>query len=442
MIAFAIAATYFAVIGVAMRRLLHARPRGRLTAVGEAILYGIGTTGAAGYLAGVLNVPLTRTLFVGLWFGALAVLLRRRTAKRTPLARLDSLTCVFLTLASVPVIVTIVDSATMPLTDYDGRVTWMLKARAIAAEESISGPFFRGETSRNAHSQYPLLLPIADAALLKIGETLDDHAARPVYALAAAALLMMIWSAACEVAPPAASAVIVASVAWLPQLASEPDGGMLSAYSDVPLAAFVALLLYSVVAGRATEEPASFGVQLAFVILTKNEGVVFAAVLLIAATAWSDRTQRKRLAISLVAAAVAFALLALWRTRVPLEFDENYPHLLVRITRQLGRYPEAAKALFSRMAGFRRWGAFWIVSLLATCAALGSSVRRRRAATIACCVAVNLLVDVTMYAITSWNIDELAVSSADRLLLQVVPYCALLIAMGAATLFRREPAQR
>jgi hypothetical protein len=438
-IAFAVATVYFAVIGAAVQRLVTTRPSGRCVAAAEALLHGIGITGLLGVVAGVLNVPLARPFFVCIWFAAVLVLLlrKRNRASTADVTATTPLTWFFIVLAAVPVIVATVDSMCTPLTDYDGRVTWMLKARAIAAEESISGRFFRGRTARNAHSQYPLLLPIADAALLKLGGTLDDHAARPLYPLAAAALLMMLYGAASELTEPVIAATIVAGVAWLPQLATESDGGVSSAYSDVPLAAFVALALYSIVTGRATENRAAFGVQLSFLILTKNEGLAFAIVLLAAAALWNRGTAWKRLVVSVIVAVGAIALLTIWRAGVPLEFDENYPKLLERIIQNAGRYPEAAGALLSRMGEVRKWGLFWIITIAAAVVALLSRAHRRHAVTMAGCAVAVLLLDVTAYAVTSWNIAELATSSADRLLSQIVPMCAVLIAMGAEALRNR-----
>ena len=377
--------------------------------VAIAILYATGTVGLAGQIAGALHVPLTLPLFGVLLFLALVVISFERVPRRepqTPVAWVATIVTL------IPIVVLVLNTFTTPLSDYDGRVTWILKAKAIAREHSITGPFFQGKTSRDAHSQYPLLMPIAAAGIFEISGSDDDRVVRPLYSLIAVAFLILLRAAMQQIAGVSAAAVIAAGIAWLPQFAIENDGGMTSSYSDVPLIAFVSLAMLAIVRGEASKHPWRFGLQLAFIACVKNEGIIFViALLFLARFPWK----------SLIPVGIALGALVLWRAQVPLQYDENYPQLLRHVGSKLSNYPEAARQLLSRMFNFRVWGAFW---LLAAIAALMEH-RRFLVAT-----AFVLFAYITTYAVTNWTIAELAVSSANRLLLHFVPFAAMMMAIS------------
>lgn len=375
-----------------------------------AILHATGTVGLLGQIAGALHIPLTLPVFGVLLFVALVVISLKKVPKREPQTRI-AWAATILTL--IPIVVLLLTTLTTPLSDYDGRVTWILKAKAIAREQSIMGPFFRGKTSRNAHSQYPLLMPIDAAGIFEVSGSDDDRIVRPLYALIAIAFLIVLRAAMQRVAGVSAAAVIAAAIAWLPQFAADNDGGMTSAYSDVPLIAFVSLALLTIVRGDVPKHPWRFGLQLAFAACVKNEGIIFVvALLFIARFPWK----------SLIPVAIAVGALAFWRAQVPLQYDENYPQLLHHIGSKLANYPEAAKELLSRTLNVRVWGAFWFV------AAIAAAIARRRDLLIA--TAFVLFAYITTYAVTNWTIAELAVSSANRLLLHLVPFAALMMAFS------------
>jgi hypothetical protein len=255
-------------------------------------------------------------------------------------------------------------------------------------------------------------MPITTAGILEVTGSDDDRVVRPLYALIAIAFLFVLRAALQRVAGVSAAAVITAAVAWLPQFAADNDGGMTSAYSDVPLIAFVSLALLTIVRGDTLIHPWRFGLQLAFVACTKNEGIVLVIALLIVSR-WGWRP--------LIPLIVAIGALVTWRAQVPLQYDENYPQLLRHIGTKLSNYPAAARELLSRMFVWRVWGAFWIV------AAIAAITARKRFVVAGAFV---LFAYITTYAVTNWTIAELAVSSAHRLLLHLVPFAAMLMAFS------------
>jgi len=110
-----------------------------------AVLYATGTVGLLGQIAGAIRIPLTLPVFGVLLVVAFAVISFEKIPKRqrepqTPLAWAATIVTL------IPIAILILNTFTTPLSDYDGRVTWILKAKAIAREHSITGPFFQGET--------------------------------------------------------------------------------------------------------------------------------------------------------------------------------------------------------------------------------------------------------------------------------------------------------
>ena len=153
---------------------------------GETFLFGVGLTGAILFLAGVVHVPLAIAL-AGIVLTAGVRLFamwrsphRRQRTANNPLATIA--------LAS-PLLVLAFVSAVVPLNDFDGRAFWVLKAKAIAHERSIDGPFFHGATRPRNH--YPILIPLDGAVILSLSRDLDDRQLRWLYVglLATLALL-------------------------------------------------------------------------------------------------------------------------------------------------------------------------------------------------------------------------------------------------------------
>jgi hypothetical protein len=400
-------------------------------------LLGLGATGFAGHAAGLFRIPLGRTLWLLLFLAAIGVAFYRRTRgpriAAEPAHRWSKAAAL---LAAIPIVVLLCDTATLPLRDYDGRVFWILKARAISHEESITGPFFQGLTARHPHTQYPLMMPLASAALFTLSGSQDDRTIRWIYTYTAIAFLFTVRRALRSVADDTVASWITAAIAWLPAFAANGDGGMTSAYSDTALIAFMALAF----AMLTNDETRSwiFPVTISFLPLIKNEGVVALAALAMASVAYVFKTEGKQSALRLTArialtSLVVILMLSVWRSGIPLEHDENYPHLIRELGTKYVNFPAALGALMHRMGDVSNWGVFWLLTAVAVPIAV---VRRRLVGVTAAAVGlVLLLVYAITYTVTNWQLEELAVSSANRLLLHLVPMAAIVIADSARTLF-------
>lgn len=437
----ALTLAFFGAIGFAVALAIPAAlPRFVAGRVASIFLLGAGGCGAFLFAAGVAGVPVTRATVVALLLASLAVafVARRRSRRLVRLARLrgDIHETLSTVLIVAPFALLLWTTSILPLADYDGRTTWIAKANAIVHDGSIDGPFFRGERGLNLHNRYPLLVPLDAAAMMLL--TGRGEAFRALYVLFAPALLLALRDLSSRRFGTAAPSWCAAAAAWLPQLLVAPEGGASSAYSDLALAAFAGMAV-ATLATRGRRAAGAAGILMAFAILTKNEGTLAALALAAALVAIAPRV--RVIARFTAAPALALALLAAWRARIPEAYDERNAALLGGLVSNLGRVDDALAAMARHAFDWPSWGAFWIVAL-AGCA-LAMRTRRARAVVVPLLVLVVTLAGyVAALASTSWAVEELARVAANRLLVHCLAPALLLVIAMAAPWSRRPPADR
>lgn len=430
MIALLVTLALFVTTGDAVGRMLPAPRSGDATErIAVAYLTGLVTCGAIYFLATLAGVPFGRVLVSTVFAGAAMLSLWRRQSGNDPsIAYPRTATG----LAAIPVVALLVTSAVVPLNDYDGRAFWLLKARAITAEKSVDGDFFQGRTGYDPRNRYPLLMPLDTAAIYSIAGD-DDRNARWLFALTGISFLLLLRRELAARVSPSAAAWTVALLAWTPQLLLSQEGSAMSAYADVPLAAFSAAAFFALL----DRNWIWFGFWLCGAILTKNEGLAIAGVLCALAVVQHGRSlfDRRILPAALAITATIGALLT-WQQSIPPGDEHNLPLLLLTLPEQLGRLPLAAWSFFRYWADIGDWGFVWIAFAVASVAML---VRREREAAIAIglCAIVSAIY-VATYAVSPWRIGDLAGTSANRLLLHIVGPAAYVIAAGTQAMTRRR----
>jgi hypothetical protein len=311
-------------------------------------------------------------------------------------------------------------TAITPLSDFDGRAFWVLKAKGIAHERSIDGPFFRGATL-DPRNHYPILIPLDSAVILGLSHDLDDRQIRWLYLGLLIALALLVRERIGRLVSPAAGAWCAALLVWIPQFVVEHEGGALSAYNDIALAAFAAGAFFELVSAGS---PVRFGLWLSFLVLTKSEGLPFALVFLIIGAF----VFRKRIAIPAIAAAVATTALFVWRARIPAGDEEDILRMLPTVFGKLHNLGHAFAAFPTHMFLFARWGIFWIAVVIA--AVLAWHVDRRAARLAIAVIAAMLAVYIGVYIATDWIVSDLIAVTADRLLMHVIAPALMLIALA------------
>ncbi|MEA2342367.1 MAG: hypothetical protein QOF63_536 [Thermoanaerobaculia bacterium] len=386
--------------------------------LGDAFLFGLGITGAVLFIAGVIHVPLVFAMLVlGVWGvgrGMWEIKHRNTPPLRTPHSPLPTI------LMCIPLVVLTFAAAITPLNDFDGRAFWALKAKGIAHERTIDGPFFHGGTL-GPRNQYPILIPLDGAVILSLAHSLDDRNLCWLFLGILAALALLVRERIGRLVSPAAGAWCAAILVWIPQFAVEPEGGALSAYNDLAIAAFAAGAFFELLDAEARKSELRFGLWLAFLVLTKREGLPFALVFL----AIGAFVYRKRITMPAIITSVVAVALLVWRWRIPVGDQEDVVRVLLTIPDRLHRFGLAA---FPRhMLLMPRWGIFWVAVIIAAIIA-----GRVRAARVAIAVIVSMLAVYTVvYVTTAWVPSELIAVTADRLLMHVIAPSLFLLARAA-----------
>jgi hypothetical protein len=350
------------------------------------------------------------------------------------------------------------DAATDPLKDWDGRMTWGAQARYVRAEGTVDAEVLRHKRWFVTHPQYPLLLPVAQVAVLEaFAAPEDSHAFRMLYVGVFAAWLLVVYDGARRLAGrrPAALAALFAAAVPFSQYG---EGGAASAYSDLPLAAFygAALVLLLVMPPRWSNGWVA-GIFLGAAVLAKNEGLPLAALAL--ALAWGQAFARsaarpgtaiRRRARALLAPAIAGALalaavglLTSWRAGIPNRQDESYlasfrPGALWPAI--VAQAPRILPILLGRMLAWRRWTAFWWAVPAILAAGWRALLRPRRLPLLAAAAAPPAIgwaaycvaADPTRVAEVTW----------ERFLLQGSVPLLLLVAAALSDVLQRRRARR
>jgi hypothetical protein len=410
MIGFIVTVVLFPLVGCALGR----------RSIGEAFLFGLGITGSVLFVAGVLHVPLVVAMVaLGVWgVGSGVWEIKHRSTPPLPNPHSPLATILLI----IPLVALTFAAAITPLNDFDGRAFWVLKAKGIAHERSIDGPFFHGGTL-DPRNQYPILIPLDGAVILSLAHSLDDRNLRWLYLGILAALALLVRERIGLLVSPAAGAWCAAILVWIPQFAVEPEGGALSAYNDLAIAAFAAGAFFELLDAEARKSELRFGLWLAFLVLTKREGLPFALVFL----AIGAFVYRKRITMPAIITSVATVALLVWRWRIPVGDQEDVVRVLLTIPDKLHRVGLAA---FPRhMLLTPHWGIFWIAVIVA---AIVATRIDRRAAWLAIAVIGSMLAVYTaIYVTTAWVPSELIAVTADRLLMHVIAPSLFLLALAA-----------
>ncbi|HEV7238863.1 MAG TPA: hypothetical protein VGQ36_06445 [Thermoanaerobaculia bacterium] len=323
---------------------------------------------------------------------------------------------------ALPIAVLLFAAAVLPIRDYDGRVTWLPKARAIAIEQSTTGPFFQGERGLNLHNRYPLLLPLDAATTMVLSGDTRNEAARWLYVLIPIALFVVLRVML-------SSAWIAAAMPWLGVLTAI-EGGALAAYNDFALAAFLGMAVLYLLASL--DQPAALravGLFAAFAVLTKNEGAMLALAILAAAVFVRRLKSIGEWLWMLVPVAAAEGIVVYWRTLVPAAYDEQYEVLVSSLPASLDRVPAAMLAILRHAADVSEWGGFWIAVAVAI-VAVAVLDRSRRYVILLVTMALALAAYVVALSVTSWRIEDLAAVAVNRLLVHLLVPAACMLAMA------------
>ncbi len=334
---------------------------------------------------------------------------------------------------------TLIDSISQPLSAFDSRAIWAMKARSIADAGTIYTEDFLEPARLHAHQRYPLLLPLAECAIFQFAGSDDDGCVKLLFPFFFAALLLLFFSRASQGRDPLQALWTTAALAMLPVYAIFVNGGVSSGYADLPLSYFVlaaAICLWDFFTKNKRGHLALFILLGASTAFMKNEGLALLAILVLTGSLFflfAGRCSPRKLLFTCLGSVFIFLILLPWfdfRRQLP-NLDEDY---LSRFTPQLiqsglARIPYVAKSYFKEL--FLK-PHLWNIS---TVLLLASLMRLRKFSWRSAhhyFLLVPLVYHALLFAIflvTPWNITDLIPVTLTRLWLQVVPLIFLWFAL-------------
>ncbi len=360
----------------------------------ELFLLGVGVVGGSLFILGLFHVPFVVTIAIVMVAGLLGFVYGPASAGHDRLKPVPTL------LSITPLALLAISATIVPLNDFDGRGFWLLKAKALAHERVIDGPFFHHSVVDDPRNQYPLLIPLDAAAVMIASGDTDDRQVRWLYLLTFAALVFVIAGRI----HPWCGAIL----AWTPQFVVNNEGGALTAYCDIAVAAFVACAFFELMDAQS---PLRFGLWLAFLTLTKSEGLPIALILLAIGVA----SFRRRIVLSIAPVAVAVSALLFWRAHIPRSDEEDYIGLLITLPSHVDRLIPAIIETAKHFFAVSTWGLVWIAAWIALAMLLRKREWRAPVTVLSICA-----IYIIAYAVTRWTMRELIDASADRLLMHMI----------------------
>jgi hypothetical protein len=386
---------------------------------------GIGLTACLFFLCGpLLGAPraaIVVELLALLWLGYLA--LRRRDIGDTAPDRRRSPLFVALAAAALLVTLSVVLIAfaaaweANPHGAWDAWAIWNLRARFLAFDPALAHRAWSPELGAITHPEYPLLVSSFAARCWSFSGAFSPAAPAAASAVFFFGLIALAVGGIAALRSPVLGLLAGLVLAASPSLLHEVP----AQYADVPLACyFTGAILFALL-----DRPIPAGVFAGFAAWTKDEGLVFLALFLIAVCLFRRRFAWSAIAGALpVAAIVAGFKLVLARGAGSL-VSASLPGASHRLA-DAGRY---GTVLVAFLREFARLGAGWYHPLLPLIAlAIGLRFTRehwRKAALSGGAAAALLLAYFGVYILTAndlaWQLD----TSLARLLAHVWPLLVL-----------------
>jgi hypothetical protein len=341
-----------------------------------------------------------------------------------------------------------------PIRDWDGRMSWAAQARYVRAAGTVDAPVLRDPRWFVTHPRYPLLLPLAQVAVLELtgsGETASPF--RAAYAGFLPVFLLLVHDGARRWAGRRAAALAVLAAALVPFLAFSPEGGASTTYSDLPLACFYGAALLLLL--RAPLRPLhgiAAGLLLAAAALAKQEGAPLALwALALGALPLCRRLAHPRslagrrrairrlapLGLAALILAAALALRISWSAAIPERYDENYGSLVslhALWPAAVTRLPLLLSCVRTKMLSFENWTIFWWVAPLVLLAGR-RGLLRRIALPLSLAAAAPLAIGWAAYTLADDPVP-LVMMTWNRFLLQAGVPIFLLLALALGSLLR------
>src|SRR5919199_4175585 len=365
-----------------------------------------------------------------------------RTARRGDPAVKDSgpraLVTVGLGMAAVQVALAALAAVRSPLASFDAWSVWAFKARMFA----LGGPrpgYFRDPITLHTHPDYPLNLPLAEAALFHVPGTLGVILAGLLGPACLAALLLLFYAGLTRLYGRPVAALATGALSCVPALPLQASGGD----ADVPLAMYAgasALYLLLWWRGGRPADAVLMGLLAGGAAWTKKEGLPVALLLVLAFAAgeflrrdaWLRARAWTMMWVILGAAALPLPWLLFTHIMHPLGRD-FLPLTLAVFVAHAGRLPHIATFFVLQMLAFKNWSLLW--GALAGALLLAARRLTPSGRGLLLLLLGQLSIYVVAFVFSDWQPYTAHMqTSLDRLLVQTVPLALLLLVEATSAL--------
>ena len=301
-----------------------------------------------------------------------------------------------------------------PLARWDSWAIWGYKARLVLAD----GPtlrYFNDALTAYSHPDYPLNVPIAEAAAIRLGGTSAATLLGPACLIA---LLLLYAGGVTRLYGGIAAAVVTVLLACIPAFSLLAVRGD----ADMPLALYAgggALYLALWWRHRRAADALLFALFAGAAIWTKKEGLPLAGIYLVAFAAQEvRRPAEQRLFAPLLAALLLPLPWLLFTAIVRPTATDFLPYTPSVLVSHLDRVPTILRYLAGQAVTWDWWGVLWVL-------VAGAALLRRGSPLIPLLV-LQLAAVAVPYIFSSWDpYTEHIKLSLDRLLAHLEPLAVL-----------------
>jgi len=422
---------------------------------GVSFMTGLGAVSFQMFLYSLVSIPLNPIFIMLPWLPFIAAVFfryRTKTADHQK-QRWDAISVALLAVIIVQSAYAFIYALSVPLFGWDAWFIWFLKARVFFLDQGISSEFLSNAGYRH-HQDYPLLMPLATAFVYGAAGSANETIGKLLYPLQFLSLLSVIYYALSRAAGRRAGLLFAALSTLVPVIMIHAGGvpgkigplyaGDFVGYSDLALSIYFMgagafLYFHAKEGGRPHLLLASL--FLAMAAWTKNEGLTFAgfavALFLIYRILFKREGILKDALLLVLPIAAVVIPWSLYKAGLGIgsEYVENLS--LATIATNLWKLPIIFKTLgkmvFSHIELYNFCWWAYAISTLANWRASKALI------TLHLLLFLQLSAYIFIYIISPAPIDWHLATSADRLLLHLLPLALLITALNLVSMAGAGP---
>ena len=325
-----------------------------------------------------------------------------------------------------------------PLYEWDAFAIWGLKAKVIFYESLLSKPaYFYDVNLSYSHLDYPLGLPfLVSGAYAAIG-SVNDQWGKIILPIMTAAFIFMLYDGFRWKIKSVKSLLILAvCVGNGPFIRWAGSGN-----ADLTLTFFYGgsvIFLLKWIENKRSSDLIISALFSAFCAFTKNEGLALAAMNLLILLIHLSIARRKN---EFIATAYFFLILVvfilpwiIWSIDIPRTHENYLGRLNINmLVNNSDRLNLIFYHFFQQIFRVERWGGAWLL-LIAFSLVGWKAITNPIVRWCWLLLALHIGLYILIFMVTPWNIDDLAKSSLDRLLMHLIPVVGLISCFHWASL--------